>query len=320
MTKTTRRTTVGTLKHVVKRLAETIWASKADDPPGGITGPAMFHDELERIETLILDTPDDDLPALFSRVPLELFGHLLLGVPERFPALQSRLPVMPADEIQISWTGQAGPRLLEASVVFVRTMLQMYGEFGHKSIRESRVLDFGCGWGRLLRLMNKYVPSCKLYGVDPWDESLALCRHSGIRAQLARSDYLPRSLPFDDKFDLVFAFSVFTHLSERAMAHALEAIRDRTAAGGVLVLTIRPREVWHFLEGGRLADAMGQQHQNRGFAYRPHDREPVDGDVTYGDTSMSLEYIEKNFPRWRLTAVERNAIDPYQIVVCLLPA
>lgn len=37
------------------------------------------------------------------------------------------------------------------------------------------ILDYGCGWGRLLRLMNYYSDSDKVDGVDPMAISIEHC-------------------------------------------------------------------------------------------------------------------------------------------------
>ena len=101
------------------------------------------------------------------------------------------------------------------------------------------VLDFGCGYGRMLRLLPWFTD--RLYGCDPWEVSLQLCEQHRVWGQLARSEYLPEDLPFgEEKFDVVLAFSVFTHTSARALRTALAAIRRRIAPGGLLVATIRP--------------------------------------------------------------------------------
>jgi hypothetical protein len=51
----------------------------------------------------------------------------------------------------------------------------------------------------------------------------------------------------------------------------------------------------------------------------PHNRPPIDGEVTYGDTSMSLEYIARNWNGWHVVGTDYNLVDPYQLVVFLTP-
>ena len=80
----------------------------------------------------------------------------------------------------------------------------------------------------------------RLYGCDPVESILAVCRDSGVPATLARSELVPERLPFDERFDLAFAFSVFTHLSEPAHERCLAALHAGLRPGAILVVTIRP--------------------------------------------------------------------------------
>ncbi len=112
-----------------------------------------------------------------SALPLDVFALLQLERPEAFPNLREFLPTMPSGEIQESWNGAQGRELLRMSVDFLTRSSSSYSSAGTgKSLAQSHVLDFGCGWGRLLRLMTRYVPEDQLFGVDPWDQSLELCR------------------------------------------------------------------------------------------------------------------------------------------------
>ena len=76
-------------------------------------------------------------------------------------------------------------------------------------------------------------------GVDPTEAILEVCRQSRVPAELARTDFVPESLPFDD-IDLAYSFSVFTHISEAASEACLDALHAAMVPGGLLVVTIRP--------------------------------------------------------------------------------
>jgi len=54
-----------------------------------------------------------------------------------------------------------------------------------------------------------------------------------------------------------------------------------------------------------------------GFAFHPHVRFAVDGDITYGDTSMSLRFIRDHFKQWQVLQIDRSLDNPYQLVVFL---
>jgi hypothetical protein len=67
----------------------------------------------------------------------------------------------------------------------------------------------------------------RLDGCDPVQAILDVGRADGVPATLATSDFPPERRPFDERFDLAFAFSVFTHLSEDAHRQSLRAAQSR---------------------------------------------------------------------------------------------
>lgn len=266
----------------------------------------------------------DKLYSILRSIPLDLVGETLLNIPSTYEgALREHLPRMATDEIQRNWTGSSGQHLLQQSCAFVRSVESNVRALTNQGLANFKILDYGCGWGRLLRLMYKHTAPDNLYGCDPWDLSINICRESGIAAHLAVSDYLPKRLPFEGvKFDLIYAFSVFTHLSERAAAAAMSACRQSISDGGVMVITIRPPGYWraHWDAQGPVdREKMLADHKARGFAFTPHLRAAVDGDVTYGDTSISIDYIARNWRDWEVLGVDWQMHDPYQTLVFLKP-
>ena len=280
----------------------------------------LFDEEYGAIDQKIATVPSREVPRLLRNIPLDAFGHLLLDVPPEFPNLKAFFPSMPPDAVQDNWTGNHGITLLQRSAAFVRTLVSGYEAMTGHAIEDATVLDYGCGWGRLIRLLYKYVAHEQIYAVDPWDASIELCREHGIKAHLALSEFVPRSLPFARRFDLIYAFSVFTHLSEKTAHVVLSTLRDHIADTGLLVLTIRPKEYWHGASPGAVAAAMIKTHDKAGFAFIPLNLFPIDGEITYGDTSISLGYFDAHFPQWKLARVDYNLIDVYQVILFFQPA
>lgn len=127
-------------------------------------------------------------------------------------------------------------------------------------------------------------------------------------------------MPYEEEtFDLVLAYSVFTHTSRRASVAALEAIRPVIKSDGLLVLTIRPREWWPYAKQVPERDkpALLQAHDRTGFAFRPGNRPPIDGDVTFGHTTMKIEMIEELCPRWKVIGYDWSLQDSLQMIVLL---
>ena len=110
---------------------------------------------------------------------------------------------------------------------------------------------------------------------------------------------------------------MFTHLSGRATKAAIDLLTQRLAEDALLVITIRPSEYWRIHEGLSRQDiaALEAEHANRRFTFLPHVREPIQGDITYGDTSMSLAFFRDKFPTLKLRKLEHTLDDPYQIIL-----
>ena len=138
----------------------------------------------------------DRAMGTLAELTIDELGLLLMDVPGTYPALRRFLPTMPADEVQRAWTGLAGVDLLRQSCAFARSVELAFCNYRHRSLKGATILDYGCGWGRLIRLMYHYSPPQKLFGVDPWDQSIELCRSHGLKGNLAICDYVPNSLPF----------------------------------------------------------------------------------------------------------------------------
>jgi len=258
-----------------------------------------------------------------QEMALEDVGALMLDPLDRYPSLRAALPVMPPDEIQIAWTGASGKALLEQSISFIRAVEEFYEHNIGRSLQQANILDYGCGWGRLIRLLYKFSSPENIYGCDAWEQSLKLCKDFRVRANLDICDEIPKSVPFDGvKFDLIYAFSVFTHLSNKTGLSVISALRNAISVRGLLAVTTRPIEYWdvHSQKQNMVdIEKMKNEHRKDGFAFTPHGRPPIDGEVTYGDTSISLEYISKHWSGWQIVGDRLCPADPYQRIVFLRP-
>jgi len=285
-----------------------------------------FKEILSTLDKNIIGLDAKGVQKEFENIPLDIFGRIQIDRPSEYPNILHWLPQMPSSDIQISWTGCADHMLMKQSLVFFKTIISTYHSIACKPIRLSNVLDFGCGWGRLIRLLYKYVPADCVYGVDPWPKSIEICQQTNVRANLFLSEYVPRSLPTPKnlKFDFIMAFSVFTHLSEKVTKICAETLRNYLTDTGVVAITIRPVEYWDFILNGKESSFTREDviklltdHDQKGFAFYPHNRENIEGEVTYGDTSMSLEFVRDNFVGLDIVGVEFNESDPLQLIVFL---
>ena len=263
------------------------------------------------------------LHQLRDQIGLDDFGELMISLPAaEFPNISRGLPRMASAQVQREWTGDHGLPLLKLSLSFVRSVSYQFARLTGRPLDGAPILDYGCGYGRIARLM--YYFTDEVFGVDPWERSIDECRECGMGPNFLLSDYLPTSLPLARKdFALIFAFSVFTHLSERATRTALDVCRRYISDDGVLVITIRPVEYWDLdasVHGLHDTAKLKAAHRDTGFAFSHFNLPPVDGDITYGNTSMTIDWLRGNFPQWQVAFIDRSMDDAWQVYVFLRPA
>lgn len=271
-----------------------------------------------------IQTPDQAYKAL-RNLGLSDFGHVLWNCPlGGFDRLSRHLPDMAPVEVQKSWTGFSGDVLLDQSVSFVRSAAENYTALTGTTLRDKRILDYGCGYGRFLRLFRYYSDNVR--GVDAWEESLALSRAAGFGDRVAKIDPVPETLPAETAFDFAFAFSVFTHLNERAATAALRAMRQVAAPGAVLCITIRPVEYWKGRYRQLGAQGENREHQARerhratGFAFAPSGQRESDPEGCFGHATMEIDWLQGIARGWTVAATDRSANDPMQRYVYLRAA
>jgi SAM-dependent methyltransferase len=287
-----------------------------------------FHGErLSQIDAACMNG-GPDLLALFRELDVDLWALLLTQEYELYPNIRSLLPSMPDAALQELWNGASGERLAGQSKAFYTKLCQAFARHSDLPLTEARVLDFGCGWGRLTRFLARDVKPGRLYGCDPVEGILDACRESGVPATLARSDFLPERLPFDEKFDLAFAFSVFTHMSEPAHESCLRALHAALNPGGILVVTVRPPEYLRFSELMHpVLESLGPDYRARLkgplYLFTPHPTEPIHmqyagGEMSYGETVITLPYIRERWSRmFELVDVDLLIDDLHQVVITL---
>ena len=101
-----------------------------------------------------------------------------------------------------------------------------------------RILDFGCGCGRILLWLEAVGRRAELHGVDIDGEAVEWARAHIPYARVERNDHLPPLTFPDDHFDLVYNHSVFTHLDADYQDAWLAELARVTAPGGLVLLTV----------------------------------------------------------------------------------
>ncbi len=265
--------------------------------------------------------------ARFAGLDLDLWAILLTQQQTAFPHIRALLPAVPAPDLQVMWNGLSGAPLASQSAAFYAKVLDRHTTYGLRPLDEARVLDHGVGWGRLVRFFARDVGPGRLFGTDPVQSILDVCRRDRVPAELHRTEFLPDELPVGD-LDLAYAFSVFTHLSEGAAARSLDALHGALRPGGLLVVTIRPPDfLWLdpllHPQLAQLGPDWRAALQRPRHLFVPHPADPghfqyEGGEMTYGEAVITLPYVRERWaPRFELLDVAPLIGDLHQVVLTL---
>lgn len=145
-----------------------------------------------------------------------------------------------------------------------------------QGVARRTVLDFGCGCGRTLRHLSGWT---SVSGCDVNPLLVDWCRKNLAGASFEVSSPHP-PLPYEDgAFDLVYAISVFTHLTEERQRKWLAELSRILTPGGVLVATTHgdelaanalvPRQVHDYEEGRVVVVYPESEGKNLCAAYHP---------------------------------------------------
>ena len=286
-----------------------------------------FDARLSELDAACAGAGPEALP-LFRDLDDDLWALLLSREYARYPNIRALLPELPERSLQMRWNGTAGLQLINQGKAFYVRAKERFSRSSAVALEDSNVLDFGCGWGRLTRFLARDVAPGALFGCDPVEEILDVSRRLRVPATLARCDFVPERLPFEERFDLVFAFSVFTHISEAVHEACLREIHASLSPGGILIVTVRsPAYLGHSDAMRSLLDSLDSDPlaalAEPRYLFVPHAAEPQHpqyhgGEMTYGETVISLPYIEQRWaPLFELVDVSLLTEDMHQVMLTL---
>jgi SAM-dependent methyltransferase len=161
---------------------------------------------------------------------------------------------------------QVGPRhadarfFIESGRQQAEIVRRLVGEDGSSIEDFEAILDWGCGCGRILRNWHN-LTGTRVAGCDINGEMVRWCADRLPFADVDVNELSP-PLPYHDAaFDLVYAFSVMTHLDEELQhAWTREIFRVLKPGGYFLFSTMGE----YYLGLGRLNESERQQFANRG--------------------------------------------------------
>ena len=119
----------------------------------------------------------------------------------------------------------------------------------HTESGELAVLEWGCGPGRLIRHMHELLDtySLQLTGTDYNKRTIDWCRKGLPEIEFLQNELMP-PLSFDDEqYDVIYCFSVFTHLSAEAQEAWAAELRRLLKPGGLFICSTHGENYRHLL-------------------------------------------------------------------------
>lgn len=179
--------------------------------------------------------------------------------------------------------------------------------------KPAKILDFGCGCGRVISWLQQLLPEHQYYGTDIDSEAITWCQQELSKiGEFKVNPYLPLAEYPDNCFDLIYAISVFTHLPEDMQFAWLEELSRITKPGGYLLLTTHNEDLFPFTSGNEKQDL-----DHKGFYFLQENNTPGLPDF-YQTSFHSRTYISYIWSQYFAvkSIIGQGILDHQDIVVC----
>lgn len=209
--------------------------------------------------------------------------------------LNERVPLPPVgNRSRVHGSDKEAGYLIAGYTIFVKLEKALQEQLGLEYKDFHRILDWGCGSGRITRYFHG-SKTTQITGVDIDSDNLRWCSENLRFAHFQQVPlHPPTGLP-DSSFDLLIGISVFTHLREEVQFEWLRELHRISAKDAVLLMTFHGNTtLCHIGRGAMLASL----EKTGGFldgGALPHLKGFVDDEEYYRGIYHSADYIMK---RW----------------------
>lgn len=162
------------------------------------------------------------------------------SLPDLYPAPPARLIFL---IIGTPWLSE----YWNSGIAIVENLLFHFSKNDLSQKKFSKILDFGCGCGRLTRHLTRFN-NAALYGSDYNPELITWCNANLTLGKFSTNKLEPPLQYQDNFFDLVIARSVFTHLGNDLQIQWINELYRVLAPGGILYFTTHGNFLAQFLE------------------------------------------------------------------------
>jgi len=164
-----------------------------------------------------------------------------------------QMPGFTDSQFQVNTVGSSGVDSLRGEgFAFYKYIKAMAAKHGVTIGESTRILDFGCGWGRMIRFWFKDIKSENIFGIDVDSKMVDVCENTLPCGNFSVTAPAPPCEFADGSFDIIFAYSVFSHLSSDMAEKWIVEFKRLLKNGGILVATTRDATFIDVCENFRL--------------------------------------------------------------------
>lgn len=171
-----------------------------------------------------------------------------------------KLPLFPSDQIQLNTTGMSGKQTLEEAYFFYENCVHKFSQSILWKNENKKLLDFGTGWGRILRFFLKDIKGDNLHGVEVDQSLLNICANTFQWGHFIKNNPLPPIDIPNESIDFIVGYSVFSHLSEDACLLWMKEFHRILKPGGMIALTTRGEWFIDYCENLQKTSTTGYQN------------------------------------------------------------
>lgn len=223
------------------------------------------------------------------------------------------LPGFPPESLQVRMVGSSNENALSEGFRFYAKVRELCVRHHANISGEGNLLDFGTGWGRYARIFMKDFKPENILGVDVDQGFISICKEIFPYGNFeVVPPFPPTSLPAGH-FDLIIAYSVFSHLSEEAATAWIKEFSRILAPGGMIAVTTQGRsflnECERIRESGRIDHpwhenlarsfvdkaACEKTYDEGGFLFSPTGAGAARPSTFYGEALISPGFVKKQW-------------------------
>jgi SAM-dependent methyltransferase len=185
------------------------------------------------------------------------------------------------------------------------------------------ILDFPCGYGRVLRFLRVMFPDANISCAEIDKSALDFC-HKTFFTNPIKSKTTFNDINLPEKFDLIWCGSLFTHINEEAASNLLRFFYNHLSDNGLCVFTTHGQMSIDFIQNkkhtyGLTEDAhqkLIQEFQAEGYGYVDYPFQPGYG-ISVVSHQRMLE-LAKDAGNWDETLFLEHGWDKHQDVYAFL--